>query len=168
MKTRKIRGHLKIWKAIKQWETEAKNFDIENLHKYQRNYTKIAIHPYNAISIINRKIPQPKGATKTKILQSLIAIYTAWEKELELLEKPYYLKIWLFDNNFSTSQVVCAIGDTIDYYENLFPISKSRENLNGYSGAIEEVLVSFQWEKLRYIDPYTNRNAGAVWIGERN
>lgn len=55
------------------------------------------------------------------MLEGLWHIYQNWEKALRALDRPYYLKLWLFWPRFSQSQVVCGIGEGILFYQNSFP-----------------------------------------------
>ncbi len=108
MKTKKIRGHKRRWHDIDQWVEYHKNLSLDYLKEYQRDYAKIRAHPWSGISLTNSQTPEPKGLTKTKILNGLIEIYNSWKIELDELDEKYYLKIWLFEPRFSSSQVVCA------------------------------------------------------------
>ncbi|RYG54578.1 MAG: hypothetical protein EOO01_01125 [Chitinophagaceae bacterium] len=54
------------------------------------------------------------------IIQGLETIYDNWMLQLDAIGEPYYLKIWLYEPRLSKSQVVCAIGDKITYYDNMF------------------------------------------------
>jgi hypothetical protein len=66
---------------------------------------------------------------------------------LDKIGQPYYLKIWLFEPRFSKSQVVCAIGDRIDYYENLFFKPENGKQLQSVNyGSLKKRLDAFEWE----------------------
>ncbi|MFZ4799724.1 MAG: hypothetical protein ACOYMA_19685 [Bacteroidia bacterium] len=95
--------------------------DLEylNIHKY--NYQKMYVFPWSNYSS-NLKLP--KGF-RNQIAIGLIEIFNSWKKELDKMNKPYYLKIWLYYPRIINSQVVCAIGDRIEHYNNLFPIAEN-------------------------------------------
>jgi hypothetical protein len=120
MKTKKIRGHKRIWKDIEKWKNANLKLDLEHLKQNERDYAKIGVYPFSAISLTNSQIPEPKTKTKKRILNGLLDIYDSWKNQLDQLNEPYYLKIWLFEPRFSKSQVVCAIGNSIDFYKNTF------------------------------------------------
>ena len=147
MRVKKIRGHKHIWKRIDQWVNQRKILDVETLAYYQRDYVKIYIHPWSSISMLNSSVVEPKGKTRKKILEGLITIYEAWELQLKELGVPYYLKIWLYEPHFSNSQVVCAIGDHIDFYEITFhrPEETKQLNLNNF-GNLSSKMAEFDWE----------------------
>lgn len=134
MRNEKIRGHFRRHKQIDKWRQEnlALNFDL--LEKYNREYAEIIVHPWCDISIIKSAIPNPTRKTKKLILTGLLDIHDSWKKQLDKLGQPYCLKIWLFEPRFSQSQVVCAIKDKIDYYENNFykPDLPKTINLDNY------------------------------------
>lgn len=119
-RTKKIRGHKRIWKAIDNWVENSKKLDIDYLKRNQREYVKVWIQPYGNISVLNSEFAPPKGKTRKKIIAGLLEIYNSWKQELDKLNEPYYLRIWFYDNDVSNSQVVCAIGDCLDFYEKTF------------------------------------------------
>ena len=120
MRIKKIRGQKRLWKRIEEWKSQNLELDLEYLKSSQREYVKIWIHPFSSISMLNSEFPEPKGKTRKLILNGLIEIYDSWKAQLETLGQPYYLKIWLFDPHFSKSQVVCAIGDFLNFYDITF------------------------------------------------
>jgi hypothetical protein len=129
MKLKKIRGHNRKHRDIERWRITNLELGLDHLKKYNYDYAKILIHPWCDISITKSEIPVPKGETKQLILSGLIDIYHSWKSTLDEIGQPYYLKIWLFEPRFSRSQVVCAIGDRIDYYENMFLILRMINSL---------------------------------------
>ncbi|MEQ9167267.1 MAG: hypothetical protein RLO12_13500 [Fulvivirga sp.] len=161
MKTKKIRGHKRRWSDIDQWVENQKNLDLDYLKKYKRDYSKIRVHPWSGISLTNSQTPEPNGQTKTKILSGLIEIYDSWKKELDKLDESYYLKIWLFEPRFANSQVVCAIGDYLDFYENTFykPDDWKKLNPENY-GPLKNEIESFNWEFRLDEDHFDNSEPG--------
>jgi len=162
MKTKKIRGHKRRWKDIDQWISNYKNLDVDDLKAYSRDYAKIRTHPWSGLAVTNSIIPQPSGETKRRIIQGLIDIYNEWEKRLDQLKEPYYLKIWLFEPRFTQSQVVCAIGDEINYYENLFHKPTDEKQLRpGRYGQLEAQLKDFNWDCRWDEDQFYDTEIGA-------
>jgi len=144
---KKIRGHRRIWRKIPYWIEVNKSLDIVYLKERQRDYAKIRIHPWGGIYSSFYQIPEPKRETKAKILQGLIKIYDSWEEELDKIQENYYLKIWLFEPRFSFSQVVCSIGDCLNFYDNTFfkPEYSKKLNPKNY-GRLEKEVSKFNWE----------------------
>ena len=120
MREQKVRGHTKIWKQIDAWKEANKQLDLEHVKSYQRDYTKVRVQPYSNLCILNSVISTPRGKTRQKIVDGLFEIYEQWKKQLDTLGEPYYLKIWFYDLDVSQSQVVCAIGDFINFYDITF------------------------------------------------
>ena len=148
MKTKKIRGHKRIWKNIDQWKNANLNLDLDNLKSQGRDYVKIWVHPYSGLSLTHSHIPQPKAETKTRILTGLLDIYENWKTQLDALNNPYYLKIWLYEPRFSKSQVVCAIGDYINYYQNMFIHSENiKASIGDYPDSIKNRMIKFTWQQ---------------------
>lgn len=123
MKKKKIRGHNRRWKAIEKWISANKPLDLDYLREYQNDYAKIRVHPWGGISVTSSQIPEPQHLTRQKLLLGLIEIYDSWQQALKTFDQPYYLKLWLFEPQFSMSQVVCALGKEIDYYETYMTIN---------------------------------------------
>ena len=119
---KKIRGHNKIQRQIDNWQIENLSLDLSDylLNVRNRCYAKISVRPWSDLASTNSVFPQPKGKTRQKLLNGLLDIYDNWNAQLDKLGQPYYLKFWLFEPFFSESQVVCAIGESVDFYENTF------------------------------------------------
>lgn len=149
MRQKKIRGHKRRWKTIENWRLDNLNFDLPDflLKKRDRNYEKIGVHPWSGLSLTNSIVPEPNGKTKQKILNGLLDIYDDWKNQLDKLRQPYYLKIWLYEPRFSQSQIVCAIGENIDFYSNTFFKQEKTEylNIDNY-GVLNSRLENFVWE----------------------
>ncbi|RKE95201.1 hypothetical protein [Ichthyenterobacterium magnum] len=147
MKVKKIRGHKRIWNDIERWKKANLYLDIEKLKHSERDYVKIWIHPFSSISLTNSQYPEPKGETKKRILNGLFDIYECWEKQLNQLNKPYYLKIWLYTPRFSKSQVVCSITNSINLYKNTFSIPENVKTFKPNSvGVAESRIKNYKWE----------------------
>jgi len=78
-------------------------------------------------------------------------IYDSWKTELEKLNKPYYLKIWLYEPRISKSQVVCAIDDKIEYYDNIFEKADFKENNSSFT---KQLSSDFNWQPTVDEEPY--------------
>ena len=120
MRIKKIRGHKRIWKQIDSWIHYNKSLDLEHVKSYQREYTKIWVRPYSNLCLGNSVFLAPKGKTRQKIVNGLFEIHANWKQQLDTLNEPYYLKIWFYHPDVSRSQVVCAIGDFINFYDVTF------------------------------------------------
>ena len=120
MKDKTIRGLKRRSKEIEKWRINYLRIDFDQLKKLGDDYVKIWIAPWQNLRYLDGNRATPKKEVKDQILNALIDIYESWEYQLKLNGEPYYLKIWLFDPRFSSSQVVCAIGERIKYYESLF------------------------------------------------
>lgn len=144
-KTKKIRGGKRRLKAIKLWIENNKVLDIDYLLSYEKDYVKFRVDPWGRFIINNIEFPQPKKTFKKEFINGLIEIYNAWQDQLKKLNKPYYLKIWLFEKDLKKSQVVCAINSKIDFYANTFEEIINPEKLNPFKN-INPKLNDFHWE----------------------
>ena len=163
MRQKKIRGHNRRHKQIGIWRLDNLSLDLNDylLNERDRYYAKIRVHPWSGISLTNSVTPEPTGKTKQKILNGLLDIYEDWKNQLDKLGQSYYLKVWLFEPRFSQSQVVCAIDERIDYYENLFykPDTGKTIQLNNY-GSLKKNLSKLNWDYHLDEDNYDNTEVG--------
>ena len=143
---KKLRGHKRIFKNIQTWQNDSIDLDLENLEQFQRNYEKVWVHPFSDISITGKEIPRPKRKARKLILESLVAVFNSWDRQLKTLNKQYYLAIWLYEPYIENSQVVCAIDGYLDYYDNHFyrPEVPKKMPAENY-GKLKNELDAFNW-----------------------
>ncbi|NLR94604.1 hypothetical protein [Flammeovirga agarivorans] len=155
MRIKKVRGHRRRWKKIDNWIEYNKNLNLDVLKRYEKEYAKVYIQPWCNLSLRNSVIAPPKGKTKMKILQGLLDIFNSWKEQLKQLDEEYYLKIWLYERDISKSQVVCAIGSNISYYEELFhqPNKEKVFHSKNYGNLYDE-LDKLQWTNAWEEDHY--------------
>lgn len=99
---------------------------------------------------------QINGELRKLIIQTLWNTYFEWKKELDKLGKDYYLAIWLYNPRMLKSEIVCAIEEKINYYENEnFIPSKNNNNLDfNQFGKFSSDLEKFTWERKIDFDSY--------------
>ncbi len=163
MRTKKIRGNNRVLQNIEYWKVKNKKLDLDNLLSQNRDFTKIWVEPYSNISFLNSKYPEPKGKIRAHILSGLLDIYTSWKTTLDKLNQEYYLKIWLYDMRFSKSQVVCAIGPFLDFYDSTFykPEEQREINLDSY-GIHKKSMEILNWEYALDEEHYNNTSIGEI------
>jgi len=163
VRQKKIRGHNRRQKQIDNWRLDNLSLNLTDylLNQSDRYYAKIRVHPWSGLSLTNSVTPEPTGKTKQKMLNGLLDIYEDWKKQLDKLGQPYYLKVWLFEPRFSQSQVVCAIGDNVDFYENTFykPDTNKTIQLDNY-GSLKTRLSKLNWDYRLDEDHYDNTEVG--------
>ena len=159
---KKIRGNKRRLRQIENWKIKSLEIDLNYFLKTNKDYVKFRVFPWNPVAMSIHNYPNPKGKIRKKIIESFLEIYESWNVQLKELGKPYYLKIWLFEPAVYNSQVVCAINEKIEYYEDIFnkPIVKKtiqESNFVKTSNRIEE----YNW-KLR-----TEEYGSQVWVGKK-
>ena len=143
-RVRKVRGHNRIQKRIRNWIEQNKSINIDDFLANKFCYTYISFEPYFNISINKKGIPEPKSNTRKCILLGLEEIYNNWKSELDKLNQPYFLKIFLFEPRLSRSQVVCAIGkEKIEYYENYFRRDNKKNKTSNFNTFLSK---DFRWQ----------------------
>ncbi|WP_081212451.1 hypothetical protein [Salegentibacter sediminis] len=96
------------------------------------------------------------GELRKLIIRTLLNTYFEWKKELDKLGKDYYLAIWLYNPRMLKSEIVCAIEEKINYYENENFIPSKGDNyldLNQF-GKFSSDLKKFNWEGKIDFDSY--------------
>lgn len=151
MRYKKIRGLNRKFANIKYWIDEYSELNIKHLKEHKYAYTKVYVNPWDNLTLTDGQIPEPKGKAKKEILTGLERIYDSWKTELEKLEIQYYLKIWLYEPRISKSQVVCAIGEKIEYYENIFEKGDFKQNSSSFTNQISS---EFKWQPKVDEEPY--------------
>ncbi|HCN38231.1 MAG TPA: hypothetical protein DIS94_11045 [Bacteroidetes bacterium] len=178
MRFKKIRGYKKIIDSIKLWKEDYLTYDIKN-NLLQNNYfyIKSKIQPWNRLSFTNSEYPVINGKIKIRILEVLLDVYDNWEKQLKDLNEDFYLKIWIAEPRFNETQVVCAIRDRIDYYNNIFHKTEKKINIiSGNYGKLKNRIDQFKWESYFDYDIYENeetqelnyKKRGILFIGDKN
>jgi hypothetical protein len=90
-----------------------------------------------------------KGELRKKIIETLLKTYFEWKNELDKLNKEYYLAIWLYNPRMLKSEIVCAIDEKVNYYENenfLTSNKNSEFDLNQF-GVLSTELQKFTWDR---------------------
>jgi len=126
---KKIRGNKKRIKQIENWRINNLEIDLDYFEKTNKDYVKFRIFPWNPVAMSLNNYPNPKGKIRKKIIESFFDIYESWNVQLKELGKPFYLKIWMFEPDIYNSQVVCAINEKIEYYENIFHKPEQQKKL---------------------------------------
>lgn len=160
MKKQKIRGHKRRQRQIENWRLENLEFRFDLLKNYKKVHIDIVVHPWCDLSIINSTFPQPNGKTKQLMINALFDIYDSWKKQLDSRGLKYYLKVWLYEERFTKSQVVCAIDDEIDFYNNTFSKSSIKKDINPERFGNNKRLGEFNWELMVDEDFYDKNTVG--------
>lgn len=159
IKYRKIRGINRRKRAIKQWGKNHKNLDVALLNQVKRDYVKFWVQPWYRLPLGNSVYPEPTGDCAYLLIKNLRKIYQSWENSLEDMHIPYYLQIWLYEDYISYSQVVCAIEDYKDFYQDTFEAVEVQPE-NGIQSSIHyntitaECLDRFTWKLNRHVQAY--------------
>jgi len=148
---KKIRGLKRKVANIQNWISSYLELNINHLTEHKYEYAKVYVDPWDNLTLTDSQIPEPKGKAKKEILNGLEKIYDSWKTELEKLNKPYYLKIWLYEPRISKSQVVCAIDEKIEYYENIFEKADFKPNDSSFTNQLSS---GFKWQPNIDEEPY--------------
>ncbi|MGG5316297.1 hypothetical protein [Enterococcus sp. AZ072] len=112
----KIRGWKRRVRDIERWKAYYLYLDLDLLKKYDRDYVKLSSLSFYSLF---RKYDLPTWY-KRLIIQALIDVYNSWKHELEKLDEPYYLKVWIFEADILHSQVVASYKERLSFYDTTF------------------------------------------------
>lgn len=90
-----------------------------------------------------------KGLIRKRIIQLLFEIHDLWKIELDKLNKPYYLAIWLNEPDIILSEVVCAIEERIEMYSEKWFDDSEKSNIikkEAY-GKSQHHFERFNWQR---------------------
>lgn len=162
IKYKKIRGEKRRIRKIKEWIDDHIVLDIAYLKQYQCEYVKFWVSPWDRLSLTNSQYPQPQGIYKELFFGGLLQIYMSWKEQLDFLGQPYYLRIWLFENDLKRSQIVCAIGEKLENYHNVFEDTHLGDSILSVDEwqNVQDIINKFNWEKKKEITLYE-----MDWIG---
>lgn len=77
----------------------------------------------------------------------MFEVYFNWNSQIKGINKDYYLKFWIYEPNFISSQIVVAINDCLHFYDNPFIVSEIRKPfpLQKYK-ELSNIIDKFEWE----------------------
>ncbi|MCB9426332.1 MAG: hypothetical protein H6584_04810 [Flavobacteriales bacterium] len=144
----KIRGHKRRWRKIESSIKSNLTLDMDAVKRYKRGQFAYYVFPWggSTISMNPGKFKQPRGKTKAKMILGFINIYNSWKAQLESLNEPYYLKIWICEPNFSNSRVVYGLGNCIEGFERDILIDEEKlHEWTNYGNEVRAELSKFDW-----------------------
>jgi hypothetical protein len=116
LRSKKLRGLKRRQKNIEQWFERHQQIDLEILKQSKYYYCKAKVDPW---SNLYYDVDYPSNYRK-KLFSHLLSIYELWKKQLEENFDNFYLAIWVNDRRFIDSQVVAAIGDRAEHYQQMW------------------------------------------------
>lgn len=116
MRVKKIRGLKRRHRELESWVKFHEELDMARLKENGFVYAKAKIAPW--ANLFN-KSPYPSNYRRV-LFSCLLDFYLSWKETLDKEFDSYYLKIWLSFPKFIDSQIVCAIGERIPYYNDIF------------------------------------------------
>lgn len=138
---KKIRGWRRRIKQIEQWKQRFIDLDVEQLFCNHRDYVKLWIDPFFRLTRRN-----PPMWYSRLLLEAMIEVYQSWYQQMNRLNEPFYLKIWLYHPNFIHSQIVVAFRDCLHFYDNTFEQSNDNKDFpSQLYGKIPD-LHNFKWK----------------------
>ncbi|WP_421893937.1 hypothetical protein [Marinoscillum sp.] len=145
---KKIRGTDRRIKRIEQRIEQDSLLDVESLNS--NHYFNFQFEDW-----YGERFGQQRKFRKW-IVEQLLNIHNNWDDQLRNLNKPYYLSIWLYEPRLIKSEVVCAIDEKIEYYQNdAFLPSKNQTEFNPANyGHLKQQLEPFNWLRKVDMEPY--------------
>ena len=141
-----------LLKKLENFSLQKQEFDVESLKLEKYLYFQLE---ENYSEFQNSTI---QGRIRQNVFKVLLKIYENWNIELKKLNEPYYLAIWINESELMLSQIVCGIGERIEFYKNndFKEPSKDLElNLNQF-GKLRNDYQDFNWSSVTNYKRYDN------------
>ncbi len=119
---------------------------LEDSHSF---YMKLYVDPFYRLEKRN-----PPLWFRKLFIQALCDVYDNWQQYAQQLGIPYYLKIWIFEPNFTQSQIAFGIDERITWYENLFTAHDQNVTFphEKYSFKPDDCTHALRWEFAKDLD----------------
>ncbi len=144
-----MRKHRILLKKLENLSLLKDEFDIQQLKS--EKYLNFQFEDF-----YGRYDKQIFGRIRTGIFTVLLEIHNNWKIELDKLDQPYYLAIWINDFDLMLSEIVCAIDEKIEYYETEYfdnKLNKTQLSLDQF-GKLNSDFKNFKWTNYVYFEKY--------------
>lgn len=141
-KKKKIRGWKRHKRKIERWKQNVIDIDMNYIREHQRDYAKLWIHPF--YSLVRRN---PPNWYNRLLLNEMIDVYLNWYEKMTMEDENFYLKIWLYEPDFISSQIVVSYKDCINTYNDTFDKNLTVKKFPFYKyESLKDKLALFDWE----------------------
>ncbi|WP_053367935.1 hypothetical protein [Bacillus sp. FJAT-27245] len=141
-KKKKIRGWKRHKRKIQRWRQNVIDLDLDYLREHQKYYVKLWIHPFYSLVRTN-----PPNWYDRLLLNEMIDVYLSWNEKMAKEFEDYYLKIWLFDPDFISSQIVVTCKGCINTYDEAFDKNPVTRTFPFHKfESLKDKLALFDWE----------------------
>ncbi|ERI11631.1 hypothetical protein [Aneurinibacillus aneurinilyticus] len=141
-KKKKIRGWKRHKRKIEIWRQNVIDLDMDYIREYQRDYAKLWIHPFYSLVRTN-----PPNWYNRLLLSEMIDVYLNWYEKMAKEAEDFYLKIWLYEPDFISSQIVVSYKDCINTYNNTFDKNTIKKTFPFHKyESLKDKLAFFDWE----------------------
>lgn len=145
---KKLRGWKRKVKEVEQWKSSYINIDMEIFTENSRDYVKLwgcTLYSLNKYTI--------PFWYKRLIIESLIEIYDSWKQSLDELNELYYLKVWIFEGDIMSSQVVASYRGMLHFYDTTFSEVEKVEALPNELATVNAA--NLLWHKGLFLVPWS-------------
>jgi hypothetical protein len=141
-KKKKIRGWKRQKRKIEKWKQQAIDLDMDYVRDYERVYVKLWIHPFYALLRRN-----PPAWYNKLLLEAMMDVYFVWHQKMKKENEDFYLKIWLYEPHFLSSQIVVAYKDCLNFYDETF-VKRKEDKKFPYDKfySLKDKLEQFEWD----------------------
>lgn len=163
MRYKKIRGYTRRQKAITHWRQAGLSLDLINevLNDRDRCYVRARIDPWSRLSMGNSAVREPGGKIRQSLLNGLLDVYEHWKIQLDTTGQPYHLKIYLHRQRFTRSQVICAIGNALHFYDHLYRLADHQQPFPSQAfGKAGKRLEKYTWKHALDEDTFDDGQIG--------
>lgn len=111
---------------------------------------------YNHIKILDYvglKNIRPPYWFRNLALHYLLNLFENWKAQANLLNQEYYLKLWIYDDEFSRSEIVFGLNNKIKRYNNLFERHDQKKNINFLTKDMQSKISNYNIQYCKEMNP---------------
>lgn len=140
-----------LLKTIKRELNQTAPFPLTSIKEIKKadyhNYKKI-IHYTGLFNL------RPPFWFRNQALNCLINTLEKWKTYAEALKQDYYLKLWIYEDEFSRSEIVFALNDRLRRYNSIFDLNENDCALPFLTHEIQNKLMKYNIQFCKETYPF--------------
>lgn len=152
--------------AIKEWNDFFKRI-VKNSMPYslklKDNICRSDYSEYiKLVHFVGLKNLRPPYWFRTQATNFLFNLYEKWKSYADKLGQDYYLKIWIYEEEFSRSELVFGLNNKIRRYDNIFEDSPRDQKISFLSSELLDKLMKYNIKYQKEMEPVTKEDLNEI------
>lgn len=133
--------------------------EINSLYAYPKSKTEEILKKeeyYEYVKLVHYlglKMLRPPYWFRNVGLNFLLKVYEKWKSQANLLKQDYYLKLWLYERDFSQSQIVFGLNNKIKRYNSMFESHEKNRDINFLTKDMQNKLLKYNIQYCKEVVP---------------